>query len=285
MGAESELLREAPVKVEHRQTGDVAQGLAVEFALDVPFDVGEHTAKIVHASDVAISVRPSHPEAPTVAPMSYGFVRWEMRTIDVDLARSFYEDLLEEGVSDVTELPEAARLNGAKPHWLGHLSVHDTATSLEALVARGAKRLGAGLSFRDSSGAVLALTSLQLPSRRDVVWQQLLTSDPVRAKKDYVELFGMSVRTRVEVPTHGAFDQFAWANGPPTGSVGDINGKPHIHPQWLFFFRVAELDLATSRVEKRGGLVVGRTMLPDGRLVAVCDDSQGAAFGLMQNAK
>lgn len=214
--------------------------------------------------------------------MSCGVVRWEMRTIDVDAARSFYEALLEEGAPDVTELPEVARSRGAKPHWLGHFSVPDVGGLTDAFVARGAVRLGRGYALRDPSGAVLALTSQRTPMRRDVIWQQLLTADPARAEKDYGELLGMSIGARIEVPGHGMFDSFAWADGTTIGSVGDIRDKPHIHPQWLFFFRTADIDRATDYVQANGGSVVGTPTLPDGRRVAVCDDPQGGAFALMQ---
>jgi predicted enzyme related to lactoylglutathione lyase len=214
--------------------------------------------------------------------MSHGFVRWELRTIDVGAARSFYEAILEGGPLEVTALPEVALSRGAKPHWLGHLSAADAEAMKDAFVARGAMRLGNGQSLKDPSGAVLTFTSETTPQRTDVVWQQLLTSDPRRAEKDYGELLGMSVRGPMEVPGHGTFDTFSWGDGPTAGAVGDITGKPHIHPQWLFFFRVSDLAAATAQVKELGGLVIGPTALPDGRRVAVCDDPQGAAFALMQ---
>jgi len=213
--------------------------------------------------------------------MVNGFVRWTLRTADADAARAFYDALLEEGAPDVSELPASLRARGAKPHWLGYLVTREIDPSIEAFVARGAARLGNGGLLRDPGGAVLALTSSPERSRRDVVWQQLLTSAPERAKKDYGELFGMTMGARVEIPQHGAFDEFAWGVGQPSGSIGDITGKPHIHPQWLFFFRATELEQATSHVRTNGGTVIGPTTLPDGRRVAVCEDPQGAQFALM----
>jgi uncharacterized protein len=213
--------------------------------------------------------------------MVNGFVRWTLRTSDVDAARSFYDGLLEEGAPDVTELPASLRARGAKPHWLGYLAAPDVVPTIEAFVARGATRLGTGELVRDPGGAILALTSRREPSRRDVVWQQLLTADPKRAKEDYAELFGMKLGARVEIPQLGAVDEFGWGTGEPSGSIGDIAGKPHIHPQWLFFFRGTDLERAASHIRANGGIVLGPTTLPDGRRVAVCDDPQGAQFALM----
>lgn len=217
--------------------------------------------------------------------MSPGFVHWVLRTLDVEAARSFYEGVLEEGAPDATKLPELALARGAKPHWLGQLSVPDVAASTAAFVARRAVVLGNGYALRDPSGAILGLTSEVVPSRRDVLSEQLLTSDPATATKDYGELFGMTMRGHLDVPGHGVFETFAWGDGPVVGSVGDITGKPHIHPQWLFFFRVAELRSGTAYVAAKGGHVIGPTTLPDGRQVAVCDDPQGAAFALVETPR
>jgi uncharacterized protein len=213
--------------------------------------------------------------------MTHGFVRWTLKTTDVAAARSFYEALLEEGAPDVVELPASARAKGAPAHWLGYLAASEIERTIEAFVQRGATLLESGCLLRDPSGAVIALTSPQEGTRRDVVWQQLLTHDPERAARDYGELFGMKVGARVEVPEHGALDPFDWGNDVPSGSIGDITGKPHIHPQWLFFFRVSDIEAAMAHVRSRQGLVIGPTTLPDGRCVAVCNDPQGAQFALM----
>jgi len=86
---------------------------------------------------------------------------------------------------------------------------------------------------------------------------------------------------RIEVPGHGAFDQFGWGADEPSGSITDIAGKPHIHPQWLFFFHAADLERAMFRARKANGAVIGPITLPDGRCLAICEDPQGAQFGLM----
>jgi predicted enzyme related to lactoylglutathione lyase len=210
-----------------------------------------------------------------------GFVRWILRTSDIGAARSFYEGLLEEGAPDVIELPANLRARGAPPHWLGYLASADLDWTIEAFVARGAIRLGTGELLRDPGGAVLALTLPQAKSRRDVVWKLLLTADPGRAKRAYNELFEMKMGERFEVPGHGTFDQFGWGVEEPSGAISDIAGKPHIHPQWLFFFRVAELERAMFRVRETNGSVIGPIVLPDGRCLAICEDPQGAQFGLM----
>ena len=129
---------------------------------------------------------------------------------------------------------------------------------------------------------MLALTSPREPARGDVVWAQLFTRDLERAKRVYGELFGMTFGSQMEVPGQGTFDQFGWGGAPMSGSMGDIKGKPHIHPHWLFFFRVRDLGRAVAWAERNGATVTGSTTLPDARQIVVCDDPQGAAFALMQ---
>lgn len=213
--------------------------------------------------------------------MSIGFVRWTLRTRDVAAARAFYGALLEEGAPEATELPAVLRERGVPPHWLGHLAVADVEATMAAFVARGALRLGPGPLLRDAGGAVLGLTTPEAPTRRDVGLQQLLTADPAQARRDYGDLAGMKVGPRVEVPPHGAFESFSWGAGAPCGSIGGIAGRPGVHAQWLFHFRVAALEGAMAQVRAAGGTVLGPTALPDGRAVAVCEDPQGAQFGLV----
>ncbi len=57
---------------------------------------------------------------------------------------------------------------------------------------------------------------------------------------------------------------------------------PDIHPQWLFYFRVANIEAALATVRARGGAVVGPMPTSSGDLVAACNDPQGAAFGLYE---
>ncbi|WP_428267538.1 VOC family protein [Haliangium sp.] len=214
--------------------------------------------------------------------MACGFVRWEMRTTEVDRAQTFYEELLEQGAPDVTALPEPAIARGAIPHWLGHIGVEDKPATEQAFVERGATALGGGRCLRDPFGAMVALTTLTEPQRTDVIWQLHMSTSPKRARTDYAELCGMRAGERLELPGMGVFEQFTWGGGAVAGCLADIRDKPHIHPQWLYYFRVPDLERAIAYVNEHGGVVVGPMQLPDGRQVAACDDPLGAAFGLMQ---
>ena len=52
-------------------------------------------------------------------------------------------------------------------------------------------------------------------------------------------------------------------------------------PSWLYYVDVDDLDAAVARVTSRGGTIAhGPMSVPGGARVAMCLDSQGAAFGL-----
>ncbi|MEO6418811.1 MAG: hypothetical protein ABIP39_05360, partial [Polyangiaceae bacterium] len=70
--------------------------------------------------------------------------------------------------------------------------------------------------------------------------------------------------------------------GAKAGLIGDIAGRPGVHPQWLFFFEVADLDRAIAATRSAGGLVLDPIVLPSAERICVCDDPQGAAFGIRE---
>ncbi len=60
---------------------------------------------------------------------------------------------------------------------------------------------------------------------------------------------------------------------------------PHIHPQWLFFFRVGDIKGSLGRVSALGGKGMELVQMPGGEWVVACEDTQGAAFALYQAAE
>jgi uncharacterized protein len=222
--------------------------------------------------------------------MASRFCRYELRTTHVSAASDFYAALLGHRDSIIRELPISARTHGAPAHWLGYLSAAELGGSMAALQrwnAHGAMpvgaRMGDGAVVRDPGGAMLALTDSSELVDPGVALHVLHTADASHAAQLYVELFGWVLTERIELPSQGSFQQFAWRAGEPNaGVIGDIAGRSEIHPQWQFFFAVASLDAALACVQEHGGAVVGPTALPDGRRIAACEDPQGAAFGLIE---
>jgi predicted enzyme related to lactoylglutathione lyase len=229
--------------------------------------------------------------------MAQRFCRYELRSLDVDGARSFYSqvfghDFWGRGI-DVSPLPAAAAARGVPGYWLGHVGVEDVVPPMYRLLDAGAKRLGppppdgrddAGAVLNDPFGAKLALTPTTESTANDhVAWHLLSTRDEERAIELYAGIFGWTPLERQDLGERGRHVTFTW-NGArePVGSTSDIARRPHVHAQWLYFFRTMNLDRALARVRELGGLTLPPSATPDGHLVAACDDPQGAAFGLYQ---
>jgi predicted enzyme related to lactoylglutathione lyase len=237
------------------------------------------------------------------------FCRYDLRTTDPDAARIFYTEVVgldfaddapsseEPSVLAVWPLHEQARARGAPPHWLGQIGVADVEATASRLVALGSEPLGPtrraqdGTAFavvRDPSGAVVAVRASTRRARRaPVAWHQLHTRDLDRAWAVYSELFGWTHTETLDVADPaGGHKMFAWDDsGKSVGSIANTGRWPGVHPHWLFYFPVADLDASAARVQARGGRVVASPALfPNGDRLAPCEDGQGAAFGLYQSA-
>jgi predicted enzyme related to lactoylglutathione lyase len=227
------------------------------------------------------------------------FTGYELRTTDLDAARDFYAQVCgpsfwQSGVS-IAPLPEPARLRGAPPHWLGEIEVDDWQASCRRFVALGAQQLGSAQRssrgaeralFRDPSGAIVSLVAStgEVSAKSPVVWHLMHSPDSERALACYQTLCGWAMQQYADPGAEsGAYRLFAWeASGPAVGSMTQIARPAEVHPQWLFFFPVADLDRALARVRALGGLALAPVTTASGARAAGCDDPQGGAFGLWQ---
>ncbi len=227
------------------------------------------------------------------------FCAYELRTHDPAVARSFYAALTlvwRDDVLHCTQLPERAVARGARPHWVGHLGVADVAATAAELLAHGAEALGPArhdadgapiLVLRDPFGAIVGLrTRASAPPPDVVAWHQHLASDDARAFALYTARFGWTATATFDAtPPLGSIRGFAWRDdGPSVGGMASIANAPAVHPQWLYFFPVADLEAAVAVVRARGGVALDVVRRPNGDRLVVCDDPQGAAFGLLQRA-
>jgi predicted enzyme related to lactoylglutathione lyase len=226
------------------------------------------------------------------------FFHYALRTIDVVAARTFYAAVLGNDAAEIFPLHERARARGAPPHWLGFLDVGDVEASLSAFVLRGASSLAPtwvnpqGIEaavVRDPGGAVVALAkppATAVPAGGAIVgphvaWHLLNTANLEQAKANYGELLGWEFGAPLPDGGHGLLHPFAMEpGGSASGALVDIQGRAGVHPHWLFHFRVDALAPALEMVRAGGGSSLGPFALPSGDHVAVCDDPQGAAFGL-----
>lgn len=238
------------------------------------------------------------------------FCWYELRTTDPAAARRFYVDVvgLVGAATDTTfslrpgapalgefaTLPARAAALGAPAHWLGHVDVADVAAAVAQFVALGASPLGPTQTredgtvvapLRDPLGAVMAVTSRAAAASPTLPWCDLHTADHTRAAPIYQSMFGWTPTALRDLgPDLGDYQEFAWhAGGRSVGGLSSAARLPTIHPHWLFYFPVADLDAALARVRDLGGRVLsGPFAAPDGARVAQCEDPQRAVFALHQ---
>ena len=224
------------------------------------------------------------------------FLAYELRTRDTGAAQGFYRAVLGIEVS-VSQLPERAGSRGAPSHWLGHVDVDDVEDTAGHVVALGGERLGptrelgggTSAALRDPLGSVVAVCGAigrgPAPVRPEVAWHELHTADRARAQRVYAELFGWAARDTLELGLPaGPYTTFAWsAGGPAVGGILESARAPGIHPHWLFYFVVTDLERALASVRAHGGQVLhGPADHPAGGRAAQCEDPQGAAFALLE---
>ncbi|MCI0574372.1 MAG: VOC family protein [Myxococcaceae bacterium] len=245
--------------------------------------------------------------------MSGEFCWYELRTTVPVAARAFYAEVAgwqveqsgessifrlgKDPVGRLVELPERARARGAPAHWLGHVCVDDVDASVQRMVALGGQQLGPVQQavdggrvavIRDPQGAVLALSSRRdVWSRGGVAWHELHTTDREQAWSTYAELFGWKATETLSLgPEVGPYQMFSWAGAERSvGAMASTARAPHVHTHWLFYLTVADLDGALAKLRALGGRVLnGPMQVRGGDRVAQCEDPQGAAFALHQDA-
>jgi hypothetical protein len=238
------------------------------------------------------------------------FTWYELRTTDLESAASFYPAVVGweaqrheggflfhrqgEPLAALGLLPEPARARGAPANWLGLISVPEVEAWVQRFVARGAERLGpvrrVGTGevavLRAPQGEVIGLGSGARGPSRAVAWHELHTADAERSWSFYSGLLDWRSAEAAALADVGPYRSFSWDGSEGNaGGMSSLAQEPQIHPHWLYYFAVADLDHALAQVGALGGRVAdGPRLLPGGDRIAYCEDAQGAAFGLRARA-
>ena len=243
------------------------------------------------------------------------FAWYELLTTDLTAAQSFYQRVVGwdaqdaatpqfdyrvfsargAAVAGLMELPLEGRKRGAMPRWAGYVAVQDLDGAVERLKRLGGTvyvpptdsnigriaivadpqtatfALGKGLKY---GGAITAEAS----EPGHVGWHELLAADGRSAFAFYSELFGWE-KAQAEAAPLDSYQLFA-AGGRTLGGMFTKFAATPV-PFWLYYFDVADLDIATEQVKAGGGRIAqGPVELWEGTWIARCIDPQGAMFAL-----
>jgi uncharacterized protein len=247
------------------------------------------------------------------------FAWYELLTTDVSAAQSFYGRVVGWDVQDAStsefayrlfsvggtpvaglmELPLDGRKKGATPRWVGYVAVEDVDGVVDQLERLGGKvyvrptdsNIGRLAVVADPQTATLAFVKgLKYGDPHGepgglgrVCWHELFAADAKAAFEFYGRLLGWQESESMTTPIE-SYQLFAAGEWTIGGMFNKIVSAPV--PFWLYYFQVADLDLAMGRVRAGGGHITrGPIELWSDIWIAHCIDSQGAVFALQGKRK
>ncbi|HKX91278.1 MAG TPA: VOC family protein [Sphingomicrobium sp.] len=258
---------------------------------------------------------------PAEAGATGDFIWYELMTPDPEGAKAFYDSVIGWTIGEAAPkfngyrmigrsdggfaggvLPLTAEMqrHGARPVWLGYVSVPDVDQATAEIVKAGGTALmpafdipGVGriALVADPQGAafyVMKPTPPEPKAQSDVFsptaqqragWNELNTSDPAAARSFYASQFGWDTGDFMDMGDLGEY-RFIDHRGTRLGALCGV--MPGAKPAWRFYFRVPSIAAAKEAVEARGGSVgMGPHQVPTGDWIIIGTDPQGAEFALV----
>jgi hypothetical protein len=253
------------------------------------------------------------------------FIWYELLTNDVAGAKRFYDAVVGWDIEGQSAMPgmdyrmirrsdggEAGGVmtlsaemtaGGARPGWLGYLSVEDVDATVAAVQADGGAvhmppttmdGIGRMALVTDPQGApfyvmrptpptdqpdaVSDVFSVDQPQH--VRWNELASSDPEAALAFYSRHFGWTQQGAMPMGELGDY-RFLQHGGVGIGALMNLMpGMPA--SSWTYYIGVEDIDRALEAVSGGGGQVLaGPDQIPGGEYSLTAIDPQGAAFGLV----
>ena len=184
--------------------------------------------------------------------------------------------------------------SGAPPHWNCYVAVasaddaSNKAKSLGGSIVAGPMDVfeaGRAAYIADPEGAVLAVWQPKLNKGAELyreegalVWNELLSHNPDRAKEFYTSLFGWTAKGSPEYIELHLGEEAIGGIFPMSGPM--FEKMPHI---WWPYFAVSDCDASTAKVKSLGGRVMKEPDdIPNTGRFSVVGDPQGAMFNLFQ---
>jgi uncharacterized protein len=251
------------------------------------------------------------------------FIWYELMTGDSEAAKAFYEPVVgwsfgepvaefngyrmiqrSDGGSAGGVLPinDDMTSHGARPGWLGYISVGDVDEKVAAIEAAGGKTWMAPMDITGVGRVALVTDPQSAPfyvmkpippagnpdASSDVFspdgvgrcgWNELQTTDVDAARRFYADQFGWGSEEFMDMGPMGEY-RFFDQGGTRIGALyNPQSGQPG---KWRFYFRVESIAAAKRAAEAKGGTIhTGPHQVPTGDWVVVGSDPQGAEFALV----
>jgi uncharacterized protein len=203
------------------------------------------------------------------------------------------------GLGGVMQLDTAMLAVGLRPNWGAYVGVDDVDETVRRIVAAGGTvhrapadipGVGRFAVVADPQGAVFQLLhGVHEGPMPDVPrgavgncgWHELHSDDPAAGFAFYSAVFGWRKVQAIDIGPMGVYQTFDFGAGEMWGGV--MKRQPELPVScWLYYFDVAGAEDAIARVTAAGGQRMhGPMQVPTGQWVAICQDPQGAVFGLL----
>lgn len=245
----------------------------------------------------------------------------DLATTDPGAAKTFYSSLFGWDIEDMpipgggvysmaklrgryvgalSEQMEEERAQGAPPHWNVYVNVDDVDTYAKRAEAAGATTFAPPFDVLDSgrmavlgdpTGAIFCMWQPQQHGGFGLVnepgamdWNELLSSDPEKARAFYTELFDWKAETMTmgAGPDAADYTVFSVADKPVAGLMQTPEGMP-MPPHWTVYYNVSDCDASAAKVTELGGQIYfGPNFMPTVGKFATCADPQGAVFAIIE---
>ena len=257
-------------------------------------------------------------ETAKYAPGTFCWV--ELATTDGEAAKKFYTELFGWTATDnpigpgmvytmlkldgkdvgaLYKMPEEMTSQGIPPNWLSYVSIEsadktaDKAKSLGATLMKepfDVMDVGRMSVIQDPTGAVFAIWQAgthvgagiyNVPN--SFCWNELSTKDTGKAGEFYAGLFGWGKNVQQMGPM--TYTSFMNGERPAGGMYEPTPEMGEVPPNWLAYFAVDDADEIVKKAAELGGSAIAPPMdIPDVGRIAIIQDPQGAAFGIIKLA-
>ena len=191
---------------------------------------------------------------------------------------------------------------GAKPIWLGYVSVQDVDATVAAITDSGGgvpmpamdvPNVGRIAMVSDPDGAPFYImrptgegtsTAFSQTAMGHCAWNELATRHMQRSLDFYGRHFGWQKGDAMPMGEAGDY-QFILQNSVMIGAFSPCQEEGR-EPGWLYYFQVPDIDVAMKKISEGGGqLLHGPHQIPGDDWIVIGLDPQGATFALVGSRK